>query len=94
MFYEDDVAGFFRDFGKPATLSDGAPVTVIFDKAFFMVTPMGIDIESTKPQALIATTETVGLVHGSTIKIENIIYTVVGIEPDGTGITLLNLKVG
>jgi hypothetical protein len=91
-FWEDDAGGFFNDFGEPALLQDGTEITVIFDAAYQTASPMGVDIESSKPMAMAKSTDVENEVHGNTITIRGTIYMIVGIQPDGTGMTNLILS--
>lgn len=92
MFYEQDLDEFFTDFGETAILADGTEITVIFDAGFKEALPMDISIESTKPTATVKTDDIEGMVHGNTMEIRGTIYMVVGIQPDGTGITTVILS--
>lgn len=92
MFWEDDVAGFFVDFGEPAILKDGREITILFDSPFFNVTAMGIDIEASKPTAVAKSADVLETVHGDTLKYKSVTYTIIGVQPDGTGITVLILS--
>jgi hypothetical protein len=92
MFYETDLAAFFTDFGEAAILQDGTEITVIFDAAFSMASPMGVDVESSKPMVTAKSEDVESLSHGSTITIRDTLYMIVGIQPDGTGITNLFLS--
>jgi hypothetical protein len=92
MFGENDLAGFFDDFGEPAILPDGTEVTVIFDAAFSEASPMGVGIESSRPMITARSCDVEDLAHGDTISIRDTNYSVVGIQPDGTGMTQIILS--
>lgn len=92
MFVED-LSVFFNtsEFAQPATI--GVSVyNVIFDKNY--VGALSGLVESTGPQMLIATTDATaaGLAQGTTVVIGGVTYTATGMEPDGTGATLVQLR--
>ncbi len=91
LFYEQDLAAFFQDFGEAAILADGKEITVIFDAAFTPANPMDANIEATKPTVTAKTEDVESLAHGDTMEIRRTIYMIVGIQPDGTGITTIIL---
>jgi len=86
MFIEDR-APFFADFGETATLG-GLPVTVIFDKDFIA----SLEIESSNPVVLMDEADAAAVAHGAAVVIRSVNYTVIGIHPDGTGMTVLELE--
>jgi hypothetical protein len=91
MFVED-LSTFFdttTGFAVSATVL-GQTVPVIFDKAYFGA--MGGLVESTGPQCLAQTSTVASVVQGTAIVINATTYTVTGVEPDGTGITVLQLR--
>jgi hypothetical protein len=80
-------AAFFNEFAVEVTLA-GQPVRGIFDDAYGE--SFGGMIAGSGPMfrlpSSVAVTSGASMVHGSAT------YTVVGIEPDGTGISLLRLE--
>ena len=78
---------YFADFGVDVTLA-GASVRGIFDDAYGE--SFGGLVAGSGPMlrlpSSVAVTSGATLVHGSTT------YSVVGIEPDGTGMTVLRLE--
>ena len=91
MFVED-LSTFFdasSGFAISATVL-GQTVPVIFDKAYLGA--MGGLVESTGPQCLAQTSTVASVVQGTAIVINATTYTVTGVEPDGTGITVLQLR--
>lgn len=85
--FAEDLASFFTDFGVDATLN-GEAVRVIFDAAY--VDPLGV--ESSGPVATLPTADAATVAHGQTLIVSGTTYKVRGVEPDGTGITLLRLE--
>lgn len=73
---------------KDAVLNSITTITVDFGNAFRVVA----GVESFGPQALCASADVTDAVHGSTLEIGGVTYFVIGIQPDGTGMTLLILS--
>lgn len=84
--------GFFTDFGEPAILKDGTEITIIFDKEYALSEPMGVGIESSHPMVAVKSSDVEETIHGDTLEIREVIYSIIGIHPDGTGITNLILS--
>lgn len=89
MAFNEDHSLFFNDFSVPATLG-AATIAVIFDKAYIGAL-MGM-VESTGPCALVMDNDIPNLKQGAAIVINAKTYIVTGVEPDGTGLTTLQLR--
>jgi hypothetical protein len=90
--FTEDLSAFFdttSGFATMATLS-GQPVPVIFD-ADYAGALSGL-VESTGPQCRAKSVDVSAVVQGSTIVINATTYTITGVQPDGTGITTLQLR--
>lgn len=90
MFAEDlspflDVAG---GFAVSATIG-AATVPVIFDAAYTAAAGL---VESTGPQVTGKTSDLAAAVQGTAISVNGAAYVVTGHQPDGTGITTLQLR--
>jgi hypothetical protein len=83
-----DNTKFADDFVNART---GLTITVIFDKEFVVIIE---DVEDSAPAMTVADTDIPGVRHGDTFTHVDtaIIYNVAGIQPDGTGITLIVLS--
>lgn len=91
MFTEDLTAFFDVTGGFAVNATVGAAqVPVIFDKAY--QSGIGGLVESTGPQCLAKTADVAAVVQGGTITINAVAYTVTGVQPDGTGLTTLQLR--
>ena len=93
MAFTETLSQFFRtaDFAVAATWSVGpATVNVIFDREY--VEQFGI-VAGTGPVALaeLATMPTVA--PAQTLTINAVVYTITGVEPDGTGLVVLRLRI-
>ena len=76
------------------TPQDGVPKTIIglFDAPFEAVSVLTGSVELTSPQATVKTADTVDLRHGDWLEVGATAYRIVGIQPDGTGVTVLRLS--
>lgn len=76
----------------PATIG-GKPVSGIFDADFVAIRGELGDTESARPVFMCATEDVEHVEYGTTARINSTNYTVRGIQPDGTGITVLVLEI-
>ena len=87
-----DLDVYLSDFGEDASFSrqGGAPSTikVLFDNDF--LTTLGV--ETSGPSALCKSSDVSAAAHGDTLEIGGVTYNITGIQPDGTGFTLLILS--
>ncbi len=93
MPFTENLAGFFNadEFGIAATWSVGpAAVTVIFDRAYLR--QLGL-MDGTSPMAMAELASMATVAQGQTLVISGTTYTITGVEPDGTGLVLLHLRV-
>ena len=93
---DDDLENVFfntNDFAKQFTFSrvPATPVNAIFNNAFVVVVD---DVESLSPAIEVSTADIPGVIHGDTFtNIEtSVVYNVIGIQPDGTGMTVVVLS--
>ena len=92
---DSDIKNVFLqtdDFSEQFVFSrSGLTIDAIFDNEFSIVVE---DVESTAPEITAADTDIVGVVHSDTFtNVEtSAVYNVIGIQPDGTGLTLLVLS--
>ena len=84
----EDFTVYFADFGVSATYNGVTPVNVIFDKVYLD----SIGIEGNNPVALVDAAKIPAVIHGDTLLISAVTYKVIGIEPDGVGMVLLQLQ--
>lgn len=91
MFFTADINTLFTDFAEGASYN-GASIPVIFDDSYKLVNALTGGIESSGPQATCKDTDISGAAHGDSIIIRDTTYYVTGIEPDGTGSTVLTLS--
>lgn len=79
------------EFAVEATFK-GATINVIFDDEFEGVNLQTGNVESSAPQAYCKSTDVSNAVHGDTLTIGEVIYKIIGIQADGTGISILILS--
>ncbi|MCS4508892.1 head-tail joining protein [Xylophilus ampelinus] len=87
MAFAEDLSVFFADFSVPAMLG-GEVLPVILDAAY--LSAMGM--ETTGPAAVVQTALVSLVQHGDALTVGARTYAVTGIQPDGTGITVLQLR--
>ncbi len=91
MFAEDLAPFFDTDAGFAQTASaGGSSFPVIFDNAY--QAGMNALVETTGPICQARTVDVASVVQGSTITIGATAYTVVSVQPDGTGVSTLGLR--
>jgi hypothetical protein len=90
-----DLAGFFDidEFGVAATYNGGSTVNGIFENEYFDgLDGAGIPIETSQPRFSCATSDVSGASHGDTLLISGTTYNVVGVQPDGSSVTVFLLE--
>lgn len=96
MPFAEDLAVFFDvdEFAWAATWSGApaAPVAGIFDAEYQLVALGTPGIEGAAPVFLCAAAAVPGATHGQTLTIDGTVYTIRGVQPDGTGLVLLILQ--
>ena len=90
MPFTEDMTAFFStaEFATAATVG-GVAVNGIFDNAYAMA--MGF-VAGTSPALLVASASVPSAAVGDAVTLGAVSYTVAGVEPDGTGVTLLRLQ--
>ena len=83
---------FFADFGQTITKADTTTFTAIFDDEFAEAGGLMNQIETSSPQLTCRTSDVSGLAHNAVLTFGGSTYHVIGIEPEGTGITILKLE--
>jgi hypothetical protein len=83
-FYEDDIEDMLDDFGVTAiVMKTRESKTVIFDNDYQTI--VDGNVESSGPGFFAKETDFSSLVQGDTLTIDSTIYSVISVEPDGTG---------
>ena len=86
MAFVENLDVFFSDYGVSAVVG-GVTVSGIFDKAY--QESMGI-VSGSNPVLLVKST--VSASEGAAVSVDGGSYTVASVEPDGTGLTILQLE--
>ncbi len=96
---DPDIDAFFATdvFGQMATYTRfGYPsvsIPVIFDASGSVATLAdGTEYETTAPKVLCRTEDVRNAAHGDTVTVDSKAYKVIGISPDGAGVTTLTLS--
>ncbi len=91
---EDDADRLeeLRALGEQVTYA-GNLIWAIFDRAFYEAQGGDVGVESSQPMVTVRDVDVVGIAHGDTITRNGANYSVVGIHPDGTGMTEIVLEV-
>lgn len=91
MPFTEDLTAFFStsDFGTAATYNGSTTINGIFDNDY--TEPMG-RLQAASPVFVCRTADVSTAAHGQTLVINAVTYKIRGVEPDGTGITLLRLE--
>lgn len=92
MPFTEDMSAYFRtaDFGTAAVYSgSGATINGVLDAEY--LEPMG-RVQASTPVFACATADVASATHGQTLTIGATVYKIVGVEPDGTGMTVLRLE--
>ncbi len=92
---DEDLTAFLNtsDFTVDAAIG-GNTYPCIFDNGYFEIAIGEVGVESNQPTAYMPDVDVAAasVVEGSTVTINSVAYKVVGIKPDGTGMTILVLE--
>lgn len=89
MSFSEDLAPYFSDFGE-AVVIGGVPGVGLFDEAFRVV--LEDSVASSGPALTIRQADFAPALMGAPVVVRQLNYSVVGVEPDGTGVALLRLE--
>lgn len=92
MPFTEDMSLYLRtaDFGTAAVYSgSGATINGILDADYDEA--MG-RVQASTPLFACATADVANATHGQTLTVGATVYKIVGVEPDGTGMTVLRLE--
>ncbi len=80
-----------EEFAVDITYNSGT-IQGIFDNEFIASVEGEVGIESTIPQVLVKSSDVASASHDDTMTIDSVVYNIIGIQPDGTGLTLILLS--
>lgn len=89
--FAEDLTLFFADYGEMVTLG-ATPVKAIFDNGHQEVGLLGVDFESRNPTLQVKDADLPADAHDLPVRVRGVDYEVVGVEPDGTGLSVLQLR--
>lgn len=89
--FAEDLSLFLEDFGETVTLG-GIPLQAIFDNAHQGTGLLGVDFESRNPTLRVKDADLPSDAHDLPVRVRGVDYEVVGVEPDGTGLSVLQLR--
>lgn len=99
MAFTEDLSLFYDTEGFAVEASfkhgSGSAVTIrgIFDNAYYAVdTQAEVDIACTQPRFQCATSSVASAAEGDKLTLDGVEYTIIDIQPDGTGVTMLILQ--
>jgi hypothetical protein len=88
-----DTSGFGDDFIYQPKIGSSLTLIGIFDAGYYAAPGGEVAVASNQPQIQYETAKIADApVYGEGITFKGIDYTIVGIEPDGTGTTILKLE--
>lgn len=79
------------EFGVEVAYGSGI-IKGIFDNVFIADQQGEVDVETLQPQVTVKTSDVSGIAQGDTMTIDSVDYNVIGIQPDGTGLTNILLS--
>ena len=92
MSFVETLSDFFEDFAETATLANGSKVLGIFDNVSRQ--QLGGMLNGSSPEFQGMTASLAAATEGTAITISGITYTIVEVQPDGTGLSTLILRRG
>ena len=90
-FVLDDIADMIEALGRSATFR-GNSINLLFLNEFDAAIVFDQEIEMQAPECLAETADVPDISHGETITIAAVTYYVIGVEPEGTGVTRIKLS--
>lgn len=95
MAFTEDLSEFLDPtygFAVTATYNGVTSVNGIFDAQYFEPEAGLGGVQASQPVFLCRAADVPSAVHGQTLVVNAVTYQIVGVEPDGTGMTLLKLE--
>jgi pectate lyase len=94
----EELSEFFElgEHGTAATYTPsggtGSSIVVVFRNEFYLEDLGNVGVETSQPIVTVETSKVPGVANGDVITIESANYNVVGVRPDGTGISEIVLE--
>ena len=100
MAVEDDAMRLelLEDWGTSLTFGDTsagstATITALLKREYFEESAGETTVQSSQPVAVVRTTDVPNVVHGDTLAVSGVSYSIVEVSPDNEGLTQLRLRV-
>ena len=100
MAVEDDAMRLelLEDWGVSSTFTDtsassASTITALFKREYFEESAGETTVQSSQPGAVVRTTDVPNVVHGDTLAVSGVSYSIVEVSPDNEGMTQLRLRV-
>jgi pectate lyase len=94
----EELSEFFGlgEHGTAATFTpsggSGSAIVVVYNNLYFLEDAGNVGVETSQPIVTVESATVPGVAHGDVITIDSANFNVVGVRPDGTGITELVLE--
>lgn len=94
MAFTEDLTVFFNDaeFSDEITRPDGSKFKAIFDETYFDPESGETVLDTTKPRLTCRESDVSGLARKSVVTRKSVRFSVVKVEPDGTGTAMVQLS--
>ena len=100
MAVEDDAMRLelLEDWGVSSTYTDtsassASTITAMLKREYFEESAGETTVQSSQPVAVVRTSDVPNVVHGDTLAISGVSYSIVEVSPDNEGLTQLRLRV-
>ena len=100
MAVEDDAMRLelLEDWGVSSTFTDtsassASTITAMLKREYFEESAGETTVQSSQPVAVVRTSDVPNVVHGDTLAISGVSYSIVEVSPDNEGLTQLRLRV-
>ena len=90
---------FLQDFGSSScTFTDtsatsSSTITALLKREYYEESAGEATVQSSSPLAIVRTSDVPNVVHGDTLAIDSVTYSIIEVSPDNEGMTQLRLRV-
>ena len=96
---EEMLLEFLQDFGSSScTFTDtsatsSSTITALLKREYYEESAREATVQSSSPLAIVRTSDVPNVVHGDTLAIDSVTYSIIEVSPDNEGMTQLRLRV-
>jgi hypothetical protein len=96
---EEMLLEFLQDFGSSScTFTDtsatsSSTITALLKREYYEESAGEATVQSSSPVAIVRTSDVPNVVHGDTLAVSGVSYSIVEVSPDNEGMTQLRLRV-